>query len=139
MKKNLLITALTLLTVFMMFGCQEELVKLAGIVSSKTSVTLKPEETEQLELSFFPEDAVNKEVSWSSSNNSVATVSATGLITAVDEGSCTVTATSVEDNSLSATCDVTVAWTVAAMLEILAEAEQHAYRGRRIAPLLVVC
>lgn len=45
-------------------------------------------------------------VTWSSSNTSVATVSATGLVTAIGYGSATITATS---GNVSATCAVTIA------------------------------
>lgn len=47
-------------------------------------------------------------VTWSSSNTSVATVSALGVVTAVATGTVTITATSQQDSSMSGTCTVTV-------------------------------
>ena len=47
-------------------------------------------------------------VNWSSGNNSVATVSSSGVVTAVAIGSTTITATSTVDNTKSGTCTVTV-------------------------------
>ncbi|MEJ5266164.1 MAG: Ig-like domain-containing protein, partial [Bacteroidales bacterium] len=48
-----------------------------------------------------------KSVSWSSSNTSVATVSSSGVVTAVAAGSATITVTTV-DGAKTATCAVTV-------------------------------
>ena len=47
-------------------------------------------------------------VTWSSSNEKVATVSANGLVTAVNEGTATITAASVKDPTATASCEVTV-------------------------------
>jgi uncharacterized protein YjdB len=46
-------------------------------------------------------------VTWTSSAPLVATVSSTGLVTAVDDGTATITATSVADGTKSDTCAVT--------------------------------
>ena len=48
-------------------------------------------------------------VSWTSSNEKVATVSSIGVVTAVTKGTCTVTATSTYNNNKSASCTVKVA------------------------------
>ena len=53
-------------------------------------------------------NASNKNVTWSTSNQAVATVSSTGLVTAKAVGTTTITATSVADTSVKATCAVTV-------------------------------
>ena len=53
----------------------------------------------QLTADVVVENNASKEVTWSSSNNSVATVSATGLITPKTGGSVTITATSKVDSS----------------------------------------
>ena len=84
---------------------------LAGITLSKTSVALKPQDTHILTTTFFPENATNKNVIWKSSNEAIATVDNNGTITAVKEGTATITATSVHDATIVAKCDVTVAWT----------------------------
>ena len=84
-------------------------IELAGINLSKTSVTLKPEETETLTVTIFPDNATNKNLIWSSSNEQVATIS-NGVITAVGLGNTIVTATAVSDPTLHATCNVTVSW-----------------------------
>ena len=78
-----------------------------------TSVSLdqtKIELTEGDELTLTatvkPDDATNKNVTWTSSDKSIATVD-NGKVTAVKEGSSIITVTT-EDGNKSATCEVTV-------------------------------
>ena len=54
-----------------------------------------------------PANATNKNVTWTSANTSIATVSSTGLVTAVAPGTTTVTVTT-EDGGYTATCTVKV-------------------------------
>ena len=108
-KKNLFLLALLITTLFI--GCKkDDSIDLAGITLSKTSTTLKPELTETLSATFFPEDATNKEVVWTSSKPEVATVDNTGKVTAVAVGNTTISVTSVGNSLLKASCDVTVSW-----------------------------
>lgn len=79
-----------------------------GSVSvNPTELNLYVDETQQLTATVLPENAANKNVTWTSSNPSVATVSETGLITALTPGTTTITVTTVEGGE-SATCAVTV-------------------------------
>lgn len=75
---------------------------------SSTAASLLPEENLQLTATVLPSFVENKNVNWSSDNTSVATVSNTGYVTAVAEGTAHITATSVADGTKSATCTVTV-------------------------------
>ncbi len=68
----------------------------------------KPGDTVDLTTVVKPEDATNKKVVYTSSDEKVATVDADGKITAVAEGSATITAASAEDDTIFATCKVTV-------------------------------
>lgn len=79
--------------------------KSESITLDKESITLFEGKTEQLTATVLPEDAEDKTVTWTSSDNSIATVDANGLVTAVAEGNATITAT---NTTLSATCAVTV-------------------------------
>lgn len=84
-------------------------------VSAITTVTVTPDsdalsvgETAQLAAAIAPGSA-SQSVTWSTSNASVATVSGSGLVTAVAVGSAVITATSVIDGTKKDTSDITVA------------------------------
>ena len=77
-------------------------------VSVKSSTSLTVGGTEQLTATISPSNATNKNVTWTSSQTSIATVSATGLVTAKAEGTTTITVTSAADSTKKATCTVTV-------------------------------
>ena len=81
-------------------------VPLTGISLDKTSVEIATGKTSTLTVSFTPSNATNKTVTWTSSDTAVATV-ANGVVTAVAEGTATITATSADGN-YAATCAVTV-------------------------------
>lgn len=84
--------------------------KVSSISLNKTSANLLIGGTVTLSVSSVsPSDAVDKTVTWSSSNTSVATVNATtGVVTAVAEGTATITATAHDGSGTTATCSVTV-------------------------------
>ena len=62
-----------------------------GIYIDKTELVLDEGESKTLKASIFPADAVDKTVSWSSSDENVATVT-DGIVTAVSKGSAVITA-----------------------------------------------
>ena len=64
-----------------------------------------PWDTQQLTATVSPNDAYDKSVTWSSSNNSVATVSQTWLVTCVTPWTCIITVTT-NDGWFTATCGV---------------------------------
>lgn len=78
-----------------------------SISVDKTDAKLYVGNTLQLTANIQPANATDKSVVWSSSNPAVATVSASGLVTAAGKGTATITATTV--NGHSAVCKVTVA------------------------------
>ena len=82
-------------------------IKVTGVSLDKASVSLVEKETIQLTATVSPSDATNKEVTWSSNNTSVATVSSTGLVTAKSAGAATVTVKTT-DGLKTAECKVTV-------------------------------
>ena len=81
----------------------------SSITVSPTSATLDINDTQQLTatVSVTPSSADNT-VRWSTSDANVATVTPTGLVTAVGQGTATITAASNLDNTKSATCTITV-------------------------------
>lgn len=74
---------------------------------SPGTIVLNPGKTKQLNETVYPTNALNKNISWSSSDNSVATVSTTGLVTAIANGNATITVTT-EDGGFTATSVVDV-------------------------------
>ena len=79
-----------------------------GITLDKTSVSIKPGSTAQLTATVSPDNATDKSITWSSSNTAVATVDNNGKVTAVKEGTATITVKSVSNSNVKATCQVTV-------------------------------
>ena len=84
--------------------------KVSSISLNKTSANLAIGGTVELSVSnVSPSDAVDKTVTWSSDKTSVATVNATtGVVTAVAEGTATITATANDGSGTKATCSVMV-------------------------------
>lgn len=78
-----------------------------GVSLDRSALTLIEGGTAQLTAKVEPIDATNKKVTWSSSASDVATVDASGNVTAVAEGTATITATT-DDGGKTATCTVTV-------------------------------
>lgn len=79
-----------------------------GVSLDRSALTLIEGGTAQLTATVEPIDATNKKVTWSSSAPDVAVVDASGNLTAVAEGTATITATT-DDGGKTATCTVTVA------------------------------
>ena len=80
-----------------------------------TSITLNTEQLtmeygtkEQLTATVAPDDADNLGLTWTSDNEEVTTVDENGLVTAVGEGTATITATANDGSGVSASCVVTV-------------------------------
>lgn len=92
-------------------------IKLAGLVkvfpvqsvsiSNCPSSPLKVNETITLTAVIAPSNATNKNLTWSSSNSSVATVTSAGVVTAVAIGTATITVTT-QDGSFTNTCSISV-------------------------------
>ncbi len=85
---------------------QKQYVK--SIVLSDESLTLQLGETHQLTAMVMPEDADNRAVTWKSSNEDVAKVDANGVVSAIADGSCTITCTAKDGSGVKATCEVSV-------------------------------
>lgn len=72
------------------------------------TVTLDVGDTSQINVTVEPTDADNKEVTYSSNNKAVATVSDSGLIEAVKSGSATITVKSSNNSQATSKVRVTV-------------------------------
>lgn len=83
-------------------------VPVTGVGVSPSSVSLAPTQTSKLVATVSPANATNKVVAWSSDDEAVATVADDGTVTALTDGSATITATT-DDGDFTDTCAVTVA------------------------------
>ena len=113
-----------------------------SIALNQTTATLDVTETITLLVTILPENATNKSVEWSSSDETVAIIDENGVVTAVAVGEATITATTVDGSNLSATCKVTVVPTLAETItldktEISFEATETATLVATVLPELV--
>ena len=100
-----LFLGVTLLSV--LFSCkpqEAETIPVASISVNPTSLTLDEGETSNISATVSPGNATDKTVTWSSSSSAVATVKE-GVVTAVKEGTATITA---KAGNKTATCAVKV-------------------------------
>ena len=86
----------------------EGTIPVTGVGVSPSTAELEVGETTRLSASVKPTNATDKGVTWTSSDATVATVSAEGIVTAKAEGTATITATT-DDGDFTDTCAVTVA------------------------------
>lgn len=82
--------------------------KVSQITLSESTMTLSKNESRMLTAAVEPANAYNKEVAWTSDNNTVATVDENGFVTAHNAGTATITAVAEDDASIKASCVVTV-------------------------------
>lgn len=82
-------------------------VAVTGVSLDNTLLLISVGESRKLSATVKPSGATNKEVSWTSNNESVATVDSNGNVKGLKEGSATITVTT-KDGSKTATCKVTV-------------------------------
>ena len=83
-------------------------VLVSDIALSQTEVSLDEGTTTQLSANITPGNATNKNVIWSSTDETVATVDANGLVTAVAEGDCNIIARAEDASGVEATCQISV-------------------------------
>lgn len=83
-------------------------VPVTGLELNKKSLTLQEKDSDTLTVTVKPADATNQDVTWQSSNTSIATVSADGTVTAISAGTATITATAADGSGISASCNLTV-------------------------------
>lgn len=83
-----------------------------SIQMTKKTIAVIKGKTAYIDYTMLPNDASNKKINWTSSNTGVATVSASGIVTGVREGSCTITAAAADGSGISASVKVYVEPTV---------------------------
>ena len=111
------------------FSCteKEQEIRVESVTISIPSAELEIGKTLQLSATVTPTGATNKDITWSSSNPSVASISAAGLVTALSEGTTTITAFA---DGKKGECTVTVVKKAIAVSEIkLDKTELTLYEG----------
>jgi len=89
-----------------------EVIPVTGVSLDNSTLDIRVDETRKLNASVEPAGATNKKVTWSSSNEAVATVDAAGNVTGVAPGTATITVTT-QDGGKQASCIVTVSANIA--------------------------
>lgn len=84
-----------------------EKIPATGVELNKPTLTIAVGDEVKLVANVLPADATDKRVTWESSDENVATVSATGAVTGVKDGTAKITVYT-EDGDFSASCNVTV-------------------------------
>lgn len=84
------------------------LVPVTALTVSNPSITIKDTDTAALNVSTLPYNAFNKQVLYSSSDDTIASIDENGLVTAHKEGVVTITVQSAENPAITTTCAVTV-------------------------------
>ena len=111
-----ILTAILMVSFLVACGPKEpeiKVVSVTGISVSPKTLSIEPGGTANLTATVSPSNATDKTVTWSSSDQSVATVN-NGTVSAVAEGTATITATV---GGLSATCSVTVSPDMEALIK----------------------
>ena len=95
-------------------GCSDYLtvmvsntISVNSITLNRSSLSLEEGQSTALSATICPDNTTNKDINWTSSNNSVATVS-NGVVTAVSMGSAKIIATATDGSGKSASCTVVV-------------------------------
>ena len=99
------------------YSIKTSAIAVTSITLNKTTLTLDEGSSETLTATISPTNATNKQVTWSTSASSVATVDATtGKVTAVKAGTATIKATAKDGSGKYASCTVTIKESIANML-----------------------
>lgn len=79
-----------------------------SIIVDPTSAEIIVGDTQILTATVSPDSTTNKDVTWTSSNTEVATISTTGVVTAKTAGTTTITVKTKDGSNKSASCTITV-------------------------------
>ena len=79
-----------------------------GITLNKTSLELTQNDKFQMEATVIPDDADDKTITWSTTEPTIATITASGLVTCVGTGECRIVATANDGSGVSSECSLLV-------------------------------
>ena len=81
--------------------------------------------SQTITATVYPVDASNKSLYWESSNNQVATVSQSGIVSQTGPGNCIISATSLDGSNIRSNINVSVNYAVATGIEIVEDYNQE--------------
>lgn len=109
--KNFLLCLLMLPITLLAISCESEEVDAPVVFVVSVEVAgreITEGNTRQMEITVLPDNAADKSVTWNSSDPSVATVSASGLVTAVKNGSVTISATANDRSTITGSSELKI-------------------------------
>ena len=92
-------------------------ISVTGITLNKNNTSILSGSNEQLTVTIAPMDATNTNVTWESSDPSIASVTSGGLVTGISIGNAIITVKTVDGNK-TATCNVTVTDTTVSVISV---------------------
>lgn len=96
---------------------EKMIINVTGITLDLSSAAIYRGETLSLKATVYPENATDKSVRWSSSDENIATVDENGKVTALTSGIVTITATT-KDGEKSAECRISISKKVASKIKL---------------------
>lgn len=94
-------------TIYVVIKHSTPTVDVTGVSVYTETAQLTVGSTVTLTATIAPDNATNTNITWSSNDETVATVSQEGVVTALDSGIATITVTT-EDGEFTATCNITI-------------------------------
>lgn len=83
-------------------------IEVKELILDPTVVVASEGESFQINATILPEDATDKTLEWSSSDDEIATVDETGLVSVLKEGNCVITARTTDGSDLTAACHISI-------------------------------
>ena len=114
---------------------KDPVVEVTEIILDKDELTLETGTTETLTATVTPDNATDKTVTWTTSDEKVATVDENGKVTAVSVGTATITATTT---GKTATCTVTVTDPIITIASTQLSQTDYTYDGTAKEPTVTV-
>lgn len=102
------------------FSIYSDEIHVTGVSLNTKTYSMQVGDSGSLVATITPSDATNKSVIWTSSDESVATISSNGIINALKEGETTITITTI-DGTHTASCVLTVTKKVESVDDIYTE------------------
>ena len=111
------------------------IIPVKSVALSKYTLSLEAGQSEMLTATITPKDATDQSITWKSSNENVATVTADGQVHAVHGGSCSITCTS-NSGSKTVSCAVTVIEHVSGVSFPQAQESMYVTETRTLKPVI---